>query len=276
MPELHVDDAHAAQLGDAVAERGRHQADLPVQTLGEHDAKAELRDLARAAGLGHLAVDAHALGHAGEEFVGDGLVHADQVFLLVVVFRAQDLVDDVAIAGEQDQPFGILVQPADREDPLRVVDEIHDVAGHALVGGAGDADRLVQRDVDRLLRRRRGGQHARPDDLAIHAHLVAVQRLGTGADHLAVDAHAAGEQPLVGFAARTQAGFADVLVYAHKAGNREWGIGNRESVRLGEVALIGFRMVFGHWARRVAHVLQLLPILDSLFPILSSSAPRRA
>jgi len=215
MPELHVDDAHAAQLGDAVAERGRHQADLPVQTLGEHDAKAELRDLARAAGLGHLAVDAHALGHAGEEFVGDGLVHADQVFLLVVVLCAQDLVDDVAVAGEQDQSLGVLVESPDREDALRVVDEVHDVAGHGLVGGAGDAHRLVQRDVDRLLRGRRGGEDARLDQLAVHAYLVAFQRLGAGAHDFAVDGDATGDQPFVRFAARAQAGFADVLVDAH-------------------------------------------------------------
>ena len=36
----------------------------------------------------------------------------------MVVFRTQDLVDDVAVVGQQDQAFGVLVEPADRENAL--------------------------------------------------------------------------------------------------------------------------------------------------------------
>src|SRR6185312_1743387 len=40
--ELDIHDADAAQLGDPVAEGFRHQANLPVQALREHDAESEL------------------------------------------------------------------------------------------------------------------------------------------------------------------------------------------------------------------------------------------
>src|SRR3546814_15266452 len=59
--------------------------------------------------------------------------------------RISDWSSDVC---SSDLAFRILVQPADREDPPLVADEIDDVALHRRLGGAGDDDRLVQRDVD--------------------------------------------------------------------------------------------------------------------------------
>ena len=85
---------------------------------------------------------------AGTSSLTSGVRRHD-VLLLVAVLRAQHLVDDVAVVGEQDQALRILVEAADREDPLGVVDEVDDVAGDVPLGRAGDADRLVERDVDR-------------------------------------------------------------------------------------------------------------------------------
>src|SRR3546814_12726160 len=64
------------------------------------------------------------------------------------LFRTQDLVDDVAVAGQQDQTTGILVEAADRENAFAMADKVDDVAGNVVLGRAGDADRLVQRDID--------------------------------------------------------------------------------------------------------------------------------
>ena len=41
-----------------------------------------------------------------------------------------------AIVGEEDEPFGVLVEAADREDALGVVDEVDDVARDVALGGA--------------------------------------------------------------------------------------------------------------------------------------------
>ena len=80
-------------------------------------------------GFVFYAADAHARGHHREEVGGDFGLDRHEVFLLVPVLFAQHLVDDVAIVREQDEPLGILVEPADREDAFGVADEVHDVAG---------------------------------------------------------------------------------------------------------------------------------------------------
>src|SRR5208283_5986726 len=129
------------------------------------------------------------------------------VFLFVVVFGAQDFVDDVAVVGEQNQSLGILVQTADREDPLAVPDELDDVVLDLEVGGAGDARRLVERHVDMLF--------FRADELAVQAHLVACRHLRTEDGAYAVAGDASRFDPLVGFAPRTRTGFADVFVEPH-------------------------------------------------------------
>src|SRR3546814_10765715 len=56
--------------------------------------------------------------------------------------------DLIAITGQQDQPFGLLVEAADRKDALLMADEIDDVALDLGVGGAGNASGLVQGDID--------------------------------------------------------------------------------------------------------------------------------
>lgn len=45
MAELDIADAHAHQLLHAVTEMRRHQADLPVQALRQHDAEPDRADL---------------------------------------------------------------------------------------------------------------------------------------------------------------------------------------------------------------------------------------
>src|SRR5688572_2838302 len=65
--EPDVDDAHAAQLLDAIAELGRHETDLPVEALRKNDAKTKFSQFINLARLGHLAVDAYAARHAGDE-----------------------------------------------------------------------------------------------------------------------------------------------------------------------------------------------------------------
>src|SRR3546814_4827175 len=100
--------------------------------------------------------------------------------------------------------------PADREDPPLVADEIDDVALHRRLGGAGDADLLVQRDVDVPALAFGGASGAQ--GLAVDLDLVALADLGADPRALPVD----GDPPLpdqpVGLAPRAEAGVADVLV----------------------------------------------------------------
>ena len=57
------------------------------------------------------------------------------VFFLMLVFAAQDFIDDVAVVRKQNQAFRGFVEASDGEDTLGVIDEINDIARHARRGG---------------------------------------------------------------------------------------------------------------------------------------------
>ena len=188
-----------------VAEERAHAADLAVQALRQHDAEGRGADAPHFARLGDRAEDAHAARHAVEKDLGHRPVDRDDVFLLVLVLAAQDLVDDVAVVGQQDQPFGVLVEPADRKDALAGSSRSRAMLpATCALGGAGDADRLVERDVDVLLRA--------ADRLAVDADDVACRDLRAERRDDAVDGDAPGFDARVRLAPRAQAGLADVLV----------------------------------------------------------------
>src|SRR3546814_4927303 len=93
--------------------------------------------------------------------------------------------DLIAITGQQDQPFGLLVEAADREDALLMADEIDDVALDLGVGGAGNASGLVQGDIDMAPAT---GNPARPQWLSVQQHRVAIGDGAADTGNLAVDA----------------------------------------------------------------------------------------
>ena len=81
-----------------------------------------------------------------------------------------------------------------------------------ILGRAGDADRLVQRDVDvfaTLLLR------SLLEQRLVDAYLVALDDFHADAGDFAVDSHPALLDKFVRLAARTESGFADVFVEAH-------------------------------------------------------------
>ena len=139
-----------------------------------------------------------------------GRLDGHEVFLLVAVLDAQDLVDDVAVVGQQDQALGVLVEPADREDALAVADEVDDVAGHVALGRAGDAARLVERDVDVASRRAGSG---RPSTRTSSPSFTCVP--STPGAPLTVTRPAAIQASAS--RRRADAAFADVLVEPHRA-----------------------------------------------------------
>lgn len=208
LAELDIDDAHALQTPHLVAEHLAHAADLPVQSLGEDDAEHVLADASYLAGLGGGIENPHTLRHAVEEHLGDGLVDGDNIFLFVIVLGTQDLVDDIAVAGEQDQTVRVLVEAADGKDALAVPDEIDDVALDVSLGGAGHACRFVKADVDLLF-------FLRADHPLVDPHLVAVIDLAAELRAHAVDRDPALGNPGIRLAPRAQTGLADVFIQSH-------------------------------------------------------------
>src|SRR3546814_17182129 len=124
--------------------------------------------------------------------------------------RISDWSSDVC---SSDLAFRILVQPADREDPPLVADEIDDVALHRRLGGAGDADRLVQRDVDVPALAFGGAPGAQ--GLAVDLDLVAHADLGADPRALPVDRDPTLPDQPIGLAPRAEDGVADALVALH-------------------------------------------------------------
>jgi hypothetical protein len=136
------------QFPDREAQGLAHAPYLPVQPLGQDDAEHVLGDPPRSCRARDLAQDFHAACKGGEKFIGHRAVNRHHVFLLVAVLGTQQLIDDVAVVGQQDQPLGELVQPPDREDSRPVRHEVDDVVPHPPICRALDARWLVQRNVN--------------------------------------------------------------------------------------------------------------------------------
>ena len=101
------------------------------------------------------------------------------------------------VVREQERARRVPVEPADRDDPVLVRDELHDRrTALRIVRGRDDARGLVQQDV---------GQRLEPHSLAVHLDDVAALDEGREPCGLAVHGHAPGLDQLVGPAARGNA-----------------------------------------------------------------------
>lgn len=116
---MDVHNPDAAQAFDLVSECLTHATDLTVQPLGQGNIEFVFGQGFDLAGQSLRIKDFHALGHMLYKFRGDGVVDLDDILFFVLIFRAEDLIDDITVVGQQDQPFRILVEPSDMEDPQR-------------------------------------------------------------------------------------------------------------------------------------------------------------
>ena len=204
--ERHIHDAGALERNDLIAKVFTHSSDLPIETLGENDLEHEPPELLYMALAGHGVEDRDTIAHIVNESLGDRLVHRDDILFFVVVAGPQNLVHDVAIVGEEDEPFAGLIESPDGEDPRGVVEVVDDVVGfHTCVGGADNAHRLVKCQINRLF-------DWRGDALAIHPHLIVGSDFGSQLRHLAINGDAALLNELVGSPAGAVACLGEIFV----------------------------------------------------------------
>ena len=207
-----------------------HAPNLPLFALGQHKAQL-LRVLPiHPRGLQGLAIQAQAVPQAGQQLRGKGalhiglrcaVVHPHQVLFFGVAVFANQLAGNAAVLGQHQQADRVDVQPpsggqasqlARRETGARgvvapVVARLDqgDGRGVAVFGLPADiAHRLVQQNGDAL-----GLLLLR---LALDGDAVLRRHLHAHAGGLAVDAHPAVRDPVIGFAARAQAQFGHALV----------------------------------------------------------------
>ena len=194
-----------------------HAADLAVEALHQCNAEDEGRFLFHGAALGHYPQDGHAMGHFGQHPVGEGAVHRHEVLFFVLVAGPQNLVYNVAVAGQENQALRLLIEAADGENAGGMVHVVHNVAAHARLRCGGDTHRLVESQVDGI------GGLPRFQLLAVHRHAVAGANLVAYLGRLAVHQHRTLGNVAVGFAARANAAFADEFVEADGGNGRHNG-----------------------------------------------------
>ena len=158
-------DACPLQLAHIVVEILTHASDLPVQPLHQRDAKNMRRYHLYLALLGARAHDGNAIAHALQKSGSNGLHYCYFVFLLMVISGTEYFVDDIAVAGKQDQPFALFIQSANGEYAAGIMNERYNIIALGGVGGANNAGWFVQCEIYVLL-------YFEINDAAIYPQLV--------------------------------------------------------------------------------------------------------
>ena len=118
----------------------------------------------------------------------------------------------IAIIGEEKQPFGLGVEPADVEEARQMRREkIEDGVARVGIGSRrNETGRLMQHDVEPALA---------VDEFAVDFDVVALRwlRAEVGAN-AAIDGHAPGGDQLITMPARTEPGRGEKTVQAHERG----------------------------------------------------------
>ena len=190
-----VDNPYSLQAVYPVSKHLAHAPDLAIEPLGKNNTESPGADAAGPATPGGdiQLRQPHATTHPGQNRVRDRPIHCNYIFLLVLVLGAQDLVDNITVAGEQYQALRFLVQAADGEDACFMFYKINDVSGHVTVGGAGDTGWFVQGDINVVF-------PADRDGAPVDAHLIGFAYLRPQVSAAAVDGHAAPFDPRIRFA----------------------------------------------------------------------------
>jgi len=134
----------------------------------------------------------------------------------VVITRPQNLVHQIAIAGQENQTLGILVQPTNGENPLAVANMVDDVPALRRVRGADHTHWFVQGNKYQVL------LVSRLDFLAVDRDRVTGQHLIAHMGCFPVNGHIAILDVPVRLTPGAKATFADVFV---EAGRRLAGHG---------------------------------------------------
>jgi hypothetical protein len=163
-----------------------------------------------------LAVDLHALEQALAALVGERAQHAHGVLALHAEARVHEPVGQVAGVGEEQQPLGVDVQPADRlplalgqarQAPEDRGPGLRVVVGHDLPGGL-----VVGQHA------RRQGADAHLHGLAVDRHAVAEGNALAGVGRVAVHRHPAVHDHLLQVTPGAQPGLRQHLVQLGRIG----------------------------------------------------------
>lgn len=209
-------DADPAQPLDRDPDRLHHPAHEVVHAFVDGDRQDEaLARFAENANLFRndpLAFDHETIAHILQCSFGRPGSRQNVIFLGQAVFRMHDPVGEITVVGEQQQSFGVAVEPSHGIDAFGHVDETHHRPPVALIlDGRDEAARLVEQEVARPLAF---------DRVAIDENdrVVWISFRAELGDDLAVDADAAGGDQFLGGASRSDASGRENALQAFHAG----------------------------------------------------------
>jgi hypothetical protein len=172
-----------------VADRGEHPLHLVLAAFVDAQLDGARAEEPGLGGSGRAVVEVDPCAEALELLFGRVVLDPGFVDLLDLVARVREAVRELAVVREQERAGRVDVEPAHRDDPRRVVDEVDD--GSAALGvarGRDRARRLVQEHV---------GQGLELDTVAVELDAVAALDEGVQLPGLAVDGHPARLDQLV-------------------------------------------------------------------------------
>ena len=122
----------------------------------------------------------------------------------MIIAGAEDLIDNIAVVGQQNKPFGVLIEAPDGENALAVTDEIDDIVGIPAVCGADYAAGLVKGDQYEIF--------IAIDLLALKSYRLAGKHLASHESRLTVDRDEPGFYRGICLASGTDARIGEKLV----------------------------------------------------------------
>lgn len=204
LAELQRTDARPNELQHWIADLLEHPAHNPVAPLVDDDAHNgavfNVANRSHHLRLRALAIDDDAATKPLQRRRRGMPIQQRLVLFVDHVARVHHAVSDKAVICEQQETFGLAIQPTYRHDALAGLHEIHDRIAPALIGGGRDITaRLVQQDVAVSLRR---------DDFPVDFNLLrrGINPRAELSDHLSIDADAPLNNERLGFSSRCNAG----------------------------------------------------------------------
>ncbi len=152
--EPQISHARPNQFFHFVADIVKHPANLPINSLPQDDAQFHRRDRMNAFQLGAFAVEHDAAQQFRREFRVPGFVERDFVFLVDLESRMRQLLREIAVIRQNEQPFALRIEPANIEEPRKMRrQQIEDcVARIRIASRRNKARRFVQHDVEPAFR----------------------------------------------------------------------------------------------------------------------------
>ena len=112
-----ISDANAEKMFDAVANGFKHAANLPIDSLLQHNAQTRGRDWMKSRDSGSLAIQKNSPQQFWRERWVPRPIQRHLIFLVGLIARMSKPLRELAIICEKKQSLSLRVQPADIEKP---------------------------------------------------------------------------------------------------------------------------------------------------------------